>query len=100
MARNLLVTADRKRADSVSGLGLDHLLSRELLEHFARAGETIATLADRDVENQFLNTELAHLVFSHFNNLKSKRELWVGYKIKKLSSSIMIIAFINENAER
>jgi hypothetical protein len=60
VARDLLVPTNAELANSVARLLEDGLLSAELLEHLGGAGETIATLADGDVEDQLLDLQLAH----------------------------------------
>ena len=62
VARDLLVPTNAELANSVARLLEDGLLSAELLEHLGGAGETIATLADGDVEDQLLDLQLAHHV--------------------------------------
>jgi hypothetical protein len=51
-----------KRAKVNGTLGEHGLLAGQLLEHLRRTGETIARLADADVEAELLELELPHLV--------------------------------------
>jgi len=57
---DLLVPSDAESADGVAGLGVDGRLTGQLLEHFGGTGETIARLADGDVEDELLDAELPH----------------------------------------
>lgn len=67
---DLLVPADAERAHGVAGLGEDGLLARELLEHLGGARQSVARLADRDVEAQLLEPQLLHRVL--LRHLKKK----------------------------
>ena len=60
MDGDLLVTADTEGTDGVAGLGVNWSLTGKLLEHLCCTSQTITTLADRDVEHQFLDAELPH----------------------------------------
>lgn len=57
---DLLVTANTERSDSQARLGKDGGLPCELLEHTRGACETIAALADADVQAELVHLKLAH----------------------------------------
>ena len=57
---DLLVPPDAERPDGVAGLGEDGGLSGKLLEHFGGTGQTIATLANADVQTQLADLQVPH----------------------------------------
>ena len=57
---DLLVTTDTEGTDSVTGLGVDGGLTSQLLQHLGGTSESVSGLADANVENELLKTQLAH----------------------------------------
>jgi len=57
---DLFVTTDAERSDGVSGLAVDRSLTRQLFQHLCSTGETIARLADRDVQDELVDAQLPH----------------------------------------
>lgn len=57
VARDVLVTTDRKGTDSVASLGEYRLVTGKLLEYGGGAGEAILVVSDRDVEDKLLNED-------------------------------------------
>lgn len=67
---DLLVTSDSETTKSVSGLGVDRLLSSQLFQHTGGTGQSITTLSDTAVQDQLVDLNLLHnivLRFSHFD---------------------------------
>mmetsp|Transcript_31827 Transcript_31827/g.102821 ORF Transcript_31827/g.102821 Transcript_31827/m.102821 type:complete len:218 (+) Transcript_31827:386-1039(+) len=62
VARNLLIPPDAERAHGEPGFREDGLLAAQILQHLGGTGETIARLADRDVENELLDLHRLHRV--------------------------------------
>jgi len=73
MDGDLLVATDPEGADGVSCLAVDGGLTAQLLKHFGSTRQSITRLADRDVEDNFLDAELSHgvgaLFFACFSHL-------------------------------
>merc|ERR1719247_2004497 len=62
MARDLLVTPDAEGTHGVARLREEGLLAGELLKHLGGAGQAIAGLTDRDVQDELLDLEIAHRI--------------------------------------
>lgn len=58
VARDLFVTADTEPTQGVAGLAGDRGLTGKLFQHLGRTSQTIARLADRDVDDELVNLEL------------------------------------------
>ena len=59
---NLLVPLDAEGSDGVLGLRLDGLLAGEILKHLSSLGEFIARLTSAQVQDQFVDLDVSHLV--------------------------------------
>lgn len=57
---DLLVTTDTEGTDGVAGLAVDGSLTAELLQHLGGTGQSVTRLADRDVQHELLDAQLAH----------------------------------------
>jgi hypothetical protein len=62
MDGNLLVSFDRKTSNGVSSFRFNWFLLGQILEHLGGLGEGITGLTGTEVENEFLNLDLSHLV--------------------------------------
>lgn len=60
MGSNFLVTTDAKGTNGEAGFRIDRGLPGELFENTASSSETIARLANADVEDEFVDLEFAH----------------------------------------
>jgi len=63
---DLFVSLNGETSDGVSGLGLDWLLTSEILKHLSSLGELITRLSSTEIENKFLNFNLSHFVVELF----------------------------------
>merc|ERR1719473_712129 len=70
---HLLVTTDAPRPDRLAAPRVHRLLVRELLEHTRRTREAITGLADRAVQDELLDAQLAHGVLIGLGHGCSKR---------------------------
>ena len=59
---NFFVSLDTERTDRVLGLGLDGLLIRQIFKHLGGLGEFIARLTSAQVQDQFVDLDVSHLV--------------------------------------
>lgn len=59
---NLFVTTNTERSHSVASFGEHWLLASQLFQHFRGTGQSVAWFAHTDVQTQFPDTHLAHLV--------------------------------------
>ena len=59
---NFFVSFDAERTDRVLGLGLDGLLIRQIFKHLSSLGEFIARLTSAQVQDQFVDLDVSHLV--------------------------------------
>lgn len=66
MHRDLLVPLDAEASDGVARLGLDGLLVGEVLKHLGGLGQLIAGLSRAEVEDEFFDVDLSHLVVELF----------------------------------
>ena len=62
MTSNLFVSLDAERTDRVLGLGLDRLLVGQIFKHLSGLGEFIARLTSAQVQDQFVDLDISHLV--------------------------------------
>lgn len=57
---NLFVTTDTEGTDGVAGLAVNRGLTAQLLEHLSSTSESVTRFADRNVEHELLDAQLAH----------------------------------------
>ena len=62
MHSNFFVSLDAKGTDRILGLGLNGLLVRQIFKHFSSLGEFIARLTSAQVQDQFVDLDVSHLV--------------------------------------
>jgi hypothetical protein len=62
MDGNLLISFDRKTSNGVPSFRFNWFLERKILEHLGGLGEGITRLSGTEIENEFLDLDLTHLV--------------------------------------
>jgi hypothetical protein len=63
---NLLVSLDGETSNGISGFAFDWGLSSQIIEYLGSFGELISRLTGTEIENQFLDLDLTHLVVELF----------------------------------
>lgn len=62
MHSDLFVSPNAESSDSVSSLGLNWLLLSEILNNLGGLGELITRLSSTEIQNEFVNLDVSHLV--------------------------------------